>query len=279
MRVADTRAVEPDIQNSFCSLVSLRRKKSAQSPERSSSWALDLGQCSGVSTAAKCHELGVCILALPAQVCGGCRWRKFLSLMRVLIFGATGLTGRLVLSRCEERGYTVVTYGRRPGGGSQSLTGALDDVASLRAACKDVDAVISCLASSNADAVCSQATRSLIATDPGHLRYTIISGASVEMPSDVRTHFERILLVAIRIFLGRMLGDRQNELDMLRSSKLAWTALRPPRLTNGKGSGAWKFDGYRPSASYITREDLADAVIAALSRDDLIYQAPFVSAV
>lgn len=198
--------------------------------------------------------------------------------MRILLLGATGRTGQMVLRRCEELGYQVVTYGRHEGGGSHSLTDDLNDVAAFRAASRDVNAVISCLASSNAQPVCSQATQSLIAAVPGGMRYVVVSGASIEMVTDVRTFFNRLLIKALHLFMGRMLVDRQAELDMLMASDLAWTVLRPPRLTNGEGKGDWTFDQGKPSVQYITRADLAHAVVTTLTRDDLIRQAPFVSA-
>ncbi|TVQ34259.1 MAG: hypothetical protein EA356_10880 [Geminicoccaceae bacterium] len=74
-----------------------------------------------------------------------------------------------------------------------------------------------------------------------------------------------------------MLADRQAELDRLRSSHLAWTALRPPRLTESGGRGVWRFDEDRPHALTISRDDLAGAVVEALHRDDLAGRAPFVS--
>lgn len=198
--------------------------------------------------------------------------------MRILLLGATGRTGRLVLRRCEDLGYEVVTYGRHAGGGRHALTGALDDVAAIRAASRDIDAVISCLASSNAHPICSKATHSLISAVQGRVRYILVSGASVEMATDVRSSFNRFLVKVLRLFMGRMLDDRQAELDMLIASHLDWTVLRPPRLTNGDGWGGWAFDQDKPSAPSITRTDLALAIVETLTRDDLIRKAPFVSA-
>lgn len=197
--------------------------------------------------------------------------------MRILLLGATGRTGRRVRERLAAQGHEVVTYGRRPGGGARVLTGSLDDVAGLRDALSGVDAAISCLASGNADPVCSTATRTLIAAADGPLRTLVVSGASVEMAGDVRGPLERAAVSAMRLFLGGMLADRRAELEILRASPLAWTALRPPRLTGRPGRGAWRFDADRPRTPQISRDDLAGAIVDALSRDDLIGCAPFVS--
>jgi uncharacterized protein YbjT (DUF2867 family) len=197
--------------------------------------------------------------------------------MRILLFGATGRTGCRVLDRLEAQGHEVVTYGRRPGGGARALTGPLDDVAGLRDALDRADAAISCLASGNADPVCSTATRTLIAAADRPLRYLVVSGASVAMEGDVRGPLERAGLSVMRLFLGGMLADRREELGMLRCSRLAWTALRPPGLSQRPGRGGWRFDTDRPRTPQISRDDLAGALVEALSRDDLAGCAPFVS--
>lgn len=197
--------------------------------------------------------------------------------MQCLLLGATGRTGQRVLQRLESHGLAVVTYGRRPGGGVRAHTGRLDDLDALRAALDGTDTVVSCLASGNDDAVCSTATRSLIATSAPQTRYVLVSGASVTMPGDRRNAVERVGLGAMRLFMGGMLEDRQTELRLLGDSSLAWTALRPPRLTETPGLGAWRFDDDRVRTPSLSRDDLAGAVVEAIGRADLAGRAPFVS--
>ena len=197
--------------------------------------------------------------------------------MRVLLLGATGRTGRRVLARLEAQGHDVVTYGRRAGGGARAVTGAVDDAAALRTALDGADAAISCLASSNREAVCARATRALIKAAGRPLRYVVVSGASVALPGDVRGPLDQAAVGLFRLFLGGMLADREDELATLRTAPLAWTALRPPRLTDRPGTGRWRLDDDRPHRPQITRDDLADAVVAVLARDDLAGRAPFVS--
>jgi putative NADH-flavin reductase len=156
-------------------------------------------------------------------------------------------------------------------------TGALDDLAALPAALEGSDTVISCLASGNHDPVCSTATRSLIAVGAPQTRYVVVSGASVTMPGDRRHALELAGLGVMRLFMGGMLDDRQAELTLLQNSSLAWTALRPPRLTEARGSGVWRFDEDRVRTPSLSRDDLAGAVVEAIERDDLAGRAPFVS--
>jgi nucleoside-diphosphate-sugar epimerase len=197
--------------------------------------------------------------------------------MQCLLLGATGRTGGRVLQRLEAEGAGVVTYGRRPGGGMRAMTGAIDDIDGMRTALDSIDTVISCLASANSDAVCSTATRTVVAAATRPLRYVIVSGASVEMPGDRRNAPARAAIGVMRLFMGGMLADRQAELAILKQSPLRWTALRPPRLTEATGCGAWRFDRDRVRTPSLSRDDLAGAVIEAVSREDLTRTAPFVS--
>ncbi|MEM1128972.1 MAG: NAD(P)-binding oxidoreductase [Pseudomonadota bacterium] len=197
--------------------------------------------------------------------------------MRILLLGATGRTGRRVLARLETASHQVVTYGRRPGGGTWSLTGPVDNVERLREACHGADAVLSCLASTNAEPVCSSATAALVASGVRIPRYVVASTAGIEMPGDARGPLDQIADRVLGLFLGDMLADRRAELEILQGSDLPWTVLRPPRLTNRPGRGTWRFDRDRPHTSGISRDDLAGALIEALGREDLIAKAPFVS--
>ena len=198
--------------------------------------------------------------------------------MRILLLGATGRSGGRVLRRLEARGDAVTTYGRRPGGGARELVGPLDDPEQLAHALEGADAAVSCLASGNRAPVCSTASRALAAVAPSGLRVVTVSGASVAAPEDRRGAGARMSDALMALFMGGMLADRREDLAILRGSDLAWTALRPPRLTERPGRGAWRFDVDRPRTAAISRDDLAGAVLEALDREDLIGRAPFVSA-
>lgn len=196
--------------------------------------------------------------------------------MRLLVLGATGRTGGAVVERAGAAGHDVVSFGRRPKEGVESLVGAFGDEAFAEAV-RGADAVLSCLASSNSDPVCSRAATAVLETDPT-ARYLTVAGAGVDRPTDDKGLPDRAIGLVMRLMVGRMLADRQREVDMLAASRVRWTALRPPRLTEGKPTGAWAFTHDRPAATWIDRADLAGAMLEALERVDLVGRAPFVSA-
>ena len=197
--------------------------------------------------------------------------------MELLVLGATGRTGGAVVERARAGGHRVTAFGRRPADGAhESLVGAFGDEGFAKAV-RAADAVLSCLASSNSDPVCSRATTAVLAADPT-ARFLTVAGAGVDRPTDAKGVPDRLIGLVMRLTVGRMLADRQREVDMLAASEARWTALRPPRLTGGKPTGRWSFTHDRPAATWIDRADLAGAMLEALEREDLIARAPFVAA-
>ena len=197
--------------------------------------------------------------------------------MRLLVLGATGRTGRAVVERAKANGHHAVSYGRRiADGAAESVVGTFEDEA-FAASVRDADAILSCLASSNSDGVCSRAATAVLRADPT-ARYLTVAGAGVDRPDDRKGLPDKAIGLVMRVVVGRMLADRQREVGMLGASQARWTALRPPRLTEGKATGGWTFSFDRPAASWIDRADLAGAMLEALERDDMVGRAPFVSA-
>ncbi len=82
---------------------------------------------------------------------------------RIVILGATGRTGREAVRLARAAGHEVVAHGRRPvEAASRSLVGGFDHPG-LRAAVGEADAVLSCLASTPTEPVCTAATRAVLA--------------------------------------------------------------------------------------------------------------------
>lgn len=197
--------------------------------------------------------------------------------MHILILGATGRTGRRVLRAAKAAGHRVTAHGRRPAAGADDQIGGVWTDPALAAAVEKADAVVSCLASSNREGVCSAAAEAVMRADP-KARFVTVAGAGVDRPEDDKGFGDKAIGLVMRLTVGRMLADRQREVDMLAASGARWTAMRPPRLTEGKGTGRWTFSFDRPAATWIDRDDLAGAILEVLGREDMEGRAPFVAA-
>lgn len=196
--------------------------------------------------------------------------------MKILVLGATGRTGQKFMAHAQ-REHTLMTFGRREVTGvSVSEVGEFGDAA-FEARVRESDVVVSCLASSNSEPVCSTATKAVLAARPD-VRYLTVAGAGVDHPDDQKRIPDKIVGGIMRVVAGRMLADRQAELEMLEDSQAAWTVLRPPRLVDGRATGTWRATYDRAPTSWIDRDDVALALLDMVEKTHHVRTAPFVSA-
>ena len=200
--------------------------------------------------------------------------------MKILLLGASGRTGRHIATGLVAEGHDVVSLGRRGPDlrGVDHRAGDPADAAALAAALDGAEAVVSALASSNSDPVCSRAATALVEVAEGRpLRFVTIGGAGVDVPGDSKGFADRAVGAVMRLVVGRMLADRQSEYGLLAALPLRWTILRPPRLVDTEGTGRFTLSFDRPRGTKIARRDLALAAVEAVGRDDLAGRAPFVA--
>jgi len=200
--------------------------------------------------------------------------------MRIVVMGASGRTGGHLVKVLVGNGHEVTVLGRRaPEGWTGAfVNGAVDDAGVMARALAGADAAISCLASGRKGAVCLPATHAVIAAAPKGFRYLVVAGAAVNVPGDAKGLADKIIGGIFGLVAGRMLAERQQEYETLAASGLRFSMLRPPRLTDGPGTGRWQVSYDRPRAMQIDRIDLARALAEALGRDDMVGRAPFVAA-
>lgn len=208
--------------------------------------------------------------------------------MRVTIFGATGGIGRCILDQATRAGHEVTAVVRDPSKlPSDVHTVRADmstvDSAVLETAVGGADAVLSALGPRNARmaGIASAATSAIIDAmkATGARRIVVVSAAPVSTtPSPDRPNPPRhdageglIMRTLLTPMVKRVLKAHYHDLaimeDMLRSSGLDWTSVRPPRLTNkpltGKYRLAWE-QNLRGGA-LVPRADVAHFMLACVA--------------
>ncbi|WP_431219052.1 NAD(P)-dependent oxidoreductase [Leifsonia xyli] len=199
--------------------------------------------------------------------------------MRLTIFGASGQTGRLIAHQALQQGHDVRVVLRRPSDDVDAradvrIVPSLDDAAAVRSALAGADGALSGIGPrKRADApVAAPATRAILGAARGMgLRLVVISAAPVEPPpADDSFLSRRIALPLIGVLLRPVYDDLRAMERELRGSDAVWTAFRPPMLTSGRATGAYRtrIGGSVPRGFTVSRADLADAMLSSLQRPE-----------
>jgi uncharacterized protein YbjT (DUF2867 family) len=201
--------------------------------------------------------------------------------MRLLVFGATGGTGREVVGQALEQGHQVSAYARRPEAVTAqhpNLTiapGDVLDAAAVHAAVAGHDAVVSALGTYTGDEwVLAEGTTHICAAMQQHgvRRFICITTLGVGESSTQLGHSFAVLSADLREVLEAKAAQEQIIFD----SGLAWTIVRPGALTNGPRSGVYRCvtDPTVPlRRAFISRADVADFIVRHLADDRYVQQA------
>ncbi|NUP81148.1 MAG: NAD(P)H-binding protein [Nonomuraea sp.] len=217
--------------------------------------------------------------------------------MRITVFGASGGVGRQLLDQSLAAGYDVTAVVRDPArldGRPVRVVRAADlattEVASLLPALEGADAVLSALGPPNnaAAGVASRGTGVILAAmrAAGTRRLIVVSAAPVgTTPSPGRPNPPRhdpgdgpflryVVYPIVKAALRPQYLDLAVMEDAVRDSGLDWTVLRPVQLTDKPMTGAYRTAVGQnvPGGRYVSRADVAHAMLAALDRPETVGQ-------
>jgi putative NADH-flavin reductase len=192
---------------------------------------------------------------------------------RVLVLGATGGTGRAVVSQALARGDQVTVFVRHPERLTERserlrvVTGSVpEDAAALGSAVAGQDAVISALGVGNSFRSGGLISRSVPAIvqamrQQGVRRLVFTSAYGVgETFRDVPI----VPRIFIRLLLRDIYADKQAGEQALRRSELDWTIVHPTTLADGPRTGRYRVGERLALRGFprISRADVADFLLA-----------------
>ncbi len=191
-----------------------------------------------------------------------------LATVRIVVFGASGRTGRQVVAQAVRRGLEVIAFVRDAS--EQWFPDAVavhqgdpSDAEAIGAALTGADAVISALGpiAGVTTAEISDATRTIVEVmeRTGPHRLAIAANSMVFSEREVTGDYANVA------------AEHRRDMAILRGSALAWTVLAAPILNDDPGSGSYDavIDGGGPGQA-ISRADYAAALLDALARDGWI---------
>ncbi|KAA3447022.1 flavin reductase [Mesorhizobium sp. SARCC-RB16n] len=207
---------------------------------------------------------------------------------KILVLGATGGTGRLIVSQAVERGYDVTVLVRSPEKasdlkGAKLVVGDARDQEVLRQALKGRSAVISALGTPASPvrevALLSSATRTLVNAMKAEQvsRLVAITGLGA---GDSAGHggflFDNVVFP---LLLRKVYADKNRQEAIIRDSGLDWVLVRPSVL-NDKPSretirALTDLSGFHGGT--ISRANVASFVLDQLRDDTWVHRSPLIT--
>lgn len=194
--------------------------------------------------------------------------------MRIVVFGASGRTGREVVEQAVAAGHGVIAVTRRPAGydapaGVDVRAANVLEPDSLRGLFLHADAVVSAVGSDDGrrpTTVYSDGVAAITAEmrHGGANRLVVLSAVPVSADGD-KTWFERLVLhpVLWRFFGASYTDLRAMESELATAENLEWAVVRPPRLTDQPPRGSLRSAWNAPlrGARTISRRALARVLL------------------
>ena len=213
--------------------------------------------------------------------------------MKLTIFAASGGIGRHLVGQALAAGHDVTAVARNPASLPAEVRAVRADLAAaqpaaLATAVGGADAVLSALGPrSKADyGVASTGTRAIVGAmeAAGVRRLVVVSAAPVGTIASPRRPrpprhdpgdgfvMRHLLSPLITVALRDLYVDLALMEDILAGSGLDWTAVRPPRLTNRAGTGAYRTAYGRNLRRGLTvsRADVAHLMLTVLGQPETI---------
>ena len=208
---------------------------------------------------------------------------------RVLIIGASGGTGRQLVTQALERGCEVSAFVRDPSKFQmvhphlKVIRGDVLDEASIRAAMEAQDAVLCALGHKRyfyPTRTLSEGTRNILRSMDAHGVQRLICETSLGIGDSAGRMGLYYTLFVIPVILPFYFWDKTRQERVIAESSADWVIVRPGALTNADKRGQIRHG--RKVGSFLTtvrnsRADVADFMLNQLESDTYLRSAPGVS--
>jgi len=179
---------------------------------------------------------------------------------KIIIFGASGRTGKQVVREAFNAGYevTVVVSNTKDYIFNDTqikiIKGDVFKPETFESALYGKDAVISCLGITNIMLSMQKA---------GVNRLICLSSRAVDIPENAPLITKFIVNHILRRFFNYFFADMKLMENILCDSNLNWTLIRSPRLLNGLKTGNYRtsINEYLTNPTSLSHKDLADYII------------------
>jgi len=195
--------------------------------------------------------------------------------MKLIVFGATGGTGRALLEQGAAAGHEMTAFARKTfETNARVITGDVLDPAAVADAVRGHDVVLSCLGTRpwrHVD-ICSKGIATIVPAmqAAGVKRIIAMSSIGVGKPKA-----GLVVRIGGAILLRKAFRDKLAMEQALEQTDLDWIVVRPGFLTDGKPKGKWRVaDDGSLKGGVITRADTAAFMLQQLTSDEWLRKRP-----
>ncbi|MDP2722281.1 MAG: NAD(P)H-binding protein [Bacteroidales bacterium] len=205
---------------------------------------------------------------------------------KIAVLGGTGKAGRFVIKQLLEKGYEVKALTRNPAKLTQSsrsleiIQGDARDAETIHLLLKGCDAVISTIGPAiKTPDTCSIATGHVIDAAKRNKikRYIELAGLAIDTPSDKKGFKTKLVVSIMKLFVPKIITDRQKAYGLLSGSDLDWTLVRSSMIELTDTRRVIKTSLYDSPGRKISATDLANFLVDELTNEKYIRKAPFIS--
>ena len=204
--------------------------------------------------------------------------------MRILVFGATGPSGKCLVEQALAAGHIVTAFARNP----DKITtrherlkiakGDIQDAASIDAAMAGQEAVLSVLGvrKLGKNSILSEGTKSILESMKRNAIRRFICMTSLEVGDSKGQSPWYFRWIILPFLLRRVFEDKEIQERYIRESGLDWVIVRPAMLTNGPHTGVYQhWIGPEPKnvSHKISRADSVDFMLKQLTASEFLGKA------
>lgn len=207
--------------------------------------------------------------------------------MKLIIFGATGNTGRQIVEQALNEGHHVTAFARNPAklfikhSNLEIVRGDIMNVHAVETAVHGHEAVLSAIGDGEKRSTLrTDGTRNIMRAmeKKGVRRLISISTIGVRDTKTMLPAFYKYLLVPF--LLKHAFADHAKQEEYIEQSELDWIIVRPAALTNGPRTGIYQH-GFSTSQRglklKISRADVAAFMLKQISDRKYIHKMPGIS--
>ncbi len=188
--------------------------------------------------------------------------------MKLIIFGSTGGIGRNIVAQALNAGHQVTAVARNPSAlaiqhtNLEIVKGDVFQPATFDKVMQGKNAVLSAIGinSTKPTTVYSEGVLNIVkAMQKNGVQRIICVSASAVVTSPELSFPVRMMTKLLQRILKNMYSDLLKMEQAVKETNLDWTVVRPPKLTNGRLKGKYRFavNEWLPHCTSISRADLA----------------------